>query len=168
MDLRSILLQLQHGMKKVGPEIPPPDEEKSALENLDLVAVWIRDKRHFAPAGGEFFTPAGRPDFDAGFFDAVAVSDDVVHPECGVHQVFGAGGFVIFRPGEFEKNLVSGELEEGELVALRRRFALFFGVAEFFVKRDGGIKALNTDAGMEETDHGGGAWNKIRWMPIGD
>ena len=72
-----------------------------------------------------------------------------------MNEIFGAGGFVVGGPGELEKDLVAGEFEEGELVALRGGFTLFFGVAEVFVEGDGGIEVLDADAGVEEADHGG-------------
>ena len=71
-----------------------------------------------------------------------------------MYQVFWAGGLVALRPGEFEKDVVSREFEEGELVAFGRLPTLLFGVAEFFVKSTGGIEALDADAGVEEADHG--------------
>ena len=129
-------------------------EPRSPLQNLHLIPIRIGYERHLATAGGKLFPPARRPDFDAGFLDLVAVVDDVVHPERGVDQVYWAGGFVVFRPGEFEKDVVSRKFEEGEVVAFGRLLALLFGVAEFFVKSDGSIQALNADAGVEEADHG--------------
>ena len=129
-------------------------EPHLTLQNLHLIPVRVGDKRHFAATRGELFPPAGRPDSDAGLLDLVAIADDVVHAEGGVDEVFGAGGLVVLRPSEFEKNVVSRKLEEGELVALGRLPAVLFGVAEFFVKSDGGIKALDADAGVEEADHG--------------
>ena len=91
----------------------------SSLEDFHFVAVGVGDEGHFAAAGGEFFAPAGGPDFDAGFFEFVAVGDDVGYAEGGVHEVLGAGGGVFGRVAEFEKDIVAGELEECEAVALR-------------------------------------------------
>ena len=88
-----------------------------------------------------------------------------VHAERGVHQVFGAGGLVVLRPGEFEKDVVSGEFEEGELVAFGRGLAVLFGVAEFLIEGDGGVQILDADAGVEEADHGAGTWRMMRALP---
>jgi hypothetical protein len=127
---------------------------KSAFEYLDFVAIGIGDEGHFEAAGGEFFAPAGGPNFDASFLDGVAISDDVVHAERGVHQVFWAGGGVFWRVAELEEDVISGEFEKGEAVALGGVFGLGEGVAESLVEGDGGIQMTNADAGVEETDHG--------------
>ncbi len=127
----------------------------SAFEDLHLVAVGIGDEGHFAAAGGEFFAPAGRPDVEAGFFELIAVIDDVRHAEGGVHQIFRAGGLIVLGPSEFEKHLVAGQFEEGELVSLGGGFAFALDVAEFLVERDGVVEILDADAGMEEADHSG-------------
>lgn len=131
------------------------DIEKSAFEDLDFVAIGIGDEGHFQAAGGELFAPASGPDFDAGFFEGVAVFDDIVHAECGVHQVFWTGRGVVGRVAELEEDVVSGEFEEGEAIALRGVLGLGEEVAERLVKGDGSVQMADTDAGVKEADHGG-------------
>ncbi len=140
----------------------------SPLQNLHFIPIWIGHEGHLLRAGGKFLAPAGGPDFEASLLDAFAVGNDVVHAERGVHQVLGAGRGVFWRVAEFEENVVSREFEEGEAVALRRGLLVGQRVAEFFVKRDGGVEIADTDTGMEETDHGGGAWGRTRRLPNGD
>ncbi len=128
---------------------------KSSFEDLDFVAIGIGDEGHFEAAGGELFAPAGGPDFDAGFLDGVAIFNDVVHAECGVHQVFWTGGGVFWRVAELEEDVVSGEFEEGEAVTLGGVLGLGEEVAEGLVKGDGSVQMADSDAGVKETDHGG-------------
>ena len=130
------------------------DIGKLAFEDLDFVAIGIGDEGHFQAAGGELFAPAGGPDFDTGFFEGIAIFDDVIHAERGVHQVFWAGRGVVGRVAELEEDVVSGEFEKGETVTLRGVLGFGEGVAERLVKGDGCIQMADTDAGVKEADHG--------------
>lgn len=48
----------------------------------------------------------------------------------------------------------SGEVHEGEFVALRRFFLLAEFEADFFVKSNGGSGIRDANAGVEELNHG--------------
>ena len=131
------------------------DIGKLAFEDLDFVAIGIGDEGHFEAAGGELFAPASGPDFDAGFFEGVAVFDDIVHAECGVHQVFWTGRGVVGRVAELEEHVVARQHEEGEAVALRRVIEFAQRVTQRLVEGDGSLEIANPDAGVEEADHDG-------------
>ena len=109
-----------------------------ALENLDFVSVGIGDEGHFPLPGGEFFAPTAGPDFNAVVFEFIAIGDDVRDSNAGVHEVFRNGDLVVRRVSEFEKVVVTGKMEEGELVSLRRSFLLPEVEADFLVECDGG------------------------------
>ena len=118
------------------------------FEDLDFVAVGVGDEGHFALAAGEFFTPTGGPDFDAVFFELVAVGDDVGDADGGVHEIFGELDFVVGGMSELKEVVVAGQIHEGKLVAFRRGL-LFAGFeAELVVKGDGGVGIGDADAGV--------------------
>jgi hypothetical protein len=110
-----------------------------SLQNLDLVAIGVSDKSHFAFAIGKFFSPLGWPDFYAGFFKPIAIRDDVIYTEAGMHEVFWTSGGIIRRPGKLQKNIATFEFHESELVSLRRVFSFSKPIAQFLIESDGGV-----------------------------
>ena len=57
-------------------------------------------------AAGEFFAPAGGPDFDAFVFEFITIFDDIGDSDGGVHEVFGEFDFEVRRVGELKKVVV--------------------------------------------------------------
>ena len=82
-------------MGKRGGDWPGPLLWLVDFEDFDLVAIGISDEGHFALAGGEFFAPSVRPDFDALFLEISAIVDNVENTNAGVHEIFGDRDLVI-------------------------------------------------------------------------
>jgi len=141
--------------------VPTEMDPLWSLENFDLIAIRIGNEGHFPTVGGEFFTPAGWPDFDSGIFDLFAICNNVGDAESGVDEVLGAGGGVVRRVAEFEKHVISGEFEEGEAIALGGGFTLARGVAESLIECDRAVEIADADAGVEEAGHGG---HTMEWL----
>ena len=124
-----------------------------SLQNLHFVAIRVGDESHLVVPGGELLAPATRPDFDAVVLKAVAVVDDVGDAHAGVHEVLGKFDLEARLVSELEEVLVSGEVEEGELVALGGVLALSEFEAEPPIEGNGGIWIGDSDAGVEKLDH---------------
>lgn len=123
------------------------------FEDFDFVAVGVGDEGHFTFAGGEFFTPAGGPNFEPSLFEVIAVSDDVGNADAGVHKILREFDFVVGRIGKFEEVLATGEVHEGKFVALRGFFLLTELESDFLVESDGSCGVGDANTGVEELDH---------------
>ncbi|MFT7444418.1 MAG: lipoprotein-releasing system permease protein [Granulosicoccus sp.] len=72
----------------------------------------------------------------------------------GVDEVFGEFDLVVGRISEFEEMLVAWEVQEGEFIPLGGFFLLSELEADFLVESDGSGGVGDTNAGVEELDHG--------------
>lgn len=105
------------------------------FQDFHFVAIGIGDEGHFEAARGEFSFPVARPDIFPVDFEHLAIFDDVVDTEAGVHEVFGEFDFEVWRVGELEGVGISRELQVDDLIArgafvvpLQNRKAAVFAV----------------------------------------
>lgn len=120
------------------------------FENFDFVIIGIGDKGHFVASCGKDGTPVFRPKGDTCFFQSVAVTDNVIDADAGVHEVFGHGYLVFRAPAEFEKVGIAGDFKIGEFVAGGGVHALGTGKSQFFVEGNGLVEIGDANACVEE------------------